>query len=63
MCPGLHLATLELKTVLGALLLGWEISLGPRMETDTMDMVDNWVLMPKGGFCDIVFTPLGSNKA
>jgi cytochrome P450 len=63
MCPGLHLATLELKTVLAALLLGWELSLGPRMQEDTMDMVDNWVLMPKGNFCDIVFKPLAAGKA
>ena len=58
MCPGLHLATLELKTVLAALVLGWKMSLGPRMQEDTMDMLDNWVLMPKGNFCDIIFTPL-----
>ncbi|KAK5052108.1 hypothetical protein LTR84_002912 [Exophiala bonariae] len=58
MCPGLHLATLELKAVLAALSLGWELSLGPNMKDDTMDMIDNWVLMPKGNFCDIVFKPL-----
>lgn len=63
MCPGLHLATLELKTVLAALVLGWEISLGTRMQHDTMDMVENWVLMPKGNFCDIVFKPLVGDKA
>ncbi|KIW87106.1 uncharacterized protein Z519_12217 [Cladophialophora bantiana CBS 173.52] len=58
MCPGLHLATMELKMVLASLVLGWTISVGERMEEDTMDMVDHFVLMPKGNFCDLVFEPL-----
>jgi cytochrome P450 len=60
MCPGLHLATMELKMVLVSLVLGWEIGLGERMQEDTMDMMDHLVLMPKGNFCDLVFTPLKS---
>lgn len=58
MCPGLHLATMELKIVLATLVLRWMIGLGDRMQPDTMDMVDHFVLMPKGNFCDLTFTPL-----
>lgn len=55
MCPGLFLATMELKVVIAALVSGWEMELGDKMQEDTMDLVDHWVLMPKGNFCDIKF--------
>src|SRR5438045_1998764 len=56
MCSGIHLAMMELKMILGSLLYGWEISLGEKTTDDTMRMTDHFILMPKGGFCDLVFT-------
>ena len=60
MCPGIHLAMMELKVILGTLLYGWEISLGERTTEETMSTTDRFALVPKGGFCDLVFTKLKS---
>ena len=55
MCIGLHLATMELKLILSALVQGWEISVAESTTEDTMSMTDHFVLMPKGGFCELIF--------
>ena len=39
MCPGLFLATMELKMVIATLVSGWQIDIGSSMKPDTMDMV------------------------
>lgn len=52
-CSGVHLATMELKMILGSVVYGWELSLGERMADDTMDITDHFVMMPKGGFCEL----------
>jgi len=56
MCSGIHLAMMELKIILATLLYGWEVSLRERTTEEIMSTVDHFILMPKGGFCDLVFT-------
>lgn len=58
MCSGIHLAMMEMKMILGTLLHGWEITLGERTTEETMSMIDHFAMIPKGGFCDLVFTKL-----
>ena len=53
MCIGTHLATMELKMILASIVYGWELSVGERTTDDTMAMTDHFVLMPKGGFCEL----------
>lgn len=55
MCMGVHPARMELKLIIAALIHGWDISLGERTTDDTMSMTDQFVLMLKGRFCDLVF--------
>jgi cytochrome P450 len=59
-CLGIHLATLELKQILSTLIANWEISIGPRTTDGVMEMRDHFVLMPKGGFCDLIFRPVNT---
>lgn len=54
-CMGINLANMELKLVCAALVYGWDIHVGGITTDDTMSMTDPFVLMPKGGFCDLVF--------
>lgn len=53
MCIGINLAIMELKMILATIIHGWELSIGERTTEDTMSMTDHFVLMPKGGFCDL----------
>jgi cytochrome P450 len=55
MCIGIHLATMELKMILATILYGWELSVGERTTDDVMSITDHFVLMPKGGFCELYF--------
>lgn len=54
-CIGIHLANMELKLIIAALILTWDIRVGEKTTEDMMNMTDHFVLMPKGGFCDLVF--------
>jgi cytochrome P450 len=53
MCIGIHLAMMELKMILATVLYGWELSVGDRTTDDTMSITDHFVMMPKGGFCEL----------
>jgi cytochrome P450 len=55
MCIGIHLATMELKMILATILYGWELSVGERTTDDVMSITDHFVMMPKGGFCELYF--------
>ena len=57
-CMGTHLAMMELKMILGTIVSEWEISVGERTTDDTMSMTDHFILMPKGGFCELCFKKL-----
>lgn len=56
MCIGINLATMELKMILASILCKWNVSVGPRTTDDVMSITDHFVMMPKGGFCELVFT-------
>jgi cytochrome P450 len=53
MCIAIHLALMELKMILATIVYGWELSVGERTTEDTMSMTDHFVMMPKGGFCEL----------
>ena len=53
MCIGINLAMMELKMILATVLNGWELSVGERTTDDTMSITDHFVMMPKGGFCEL----------
>jgi cytochrome P450 len=53
MCIGINLAMMELKMILATVLYGWELSVGERTTDDTMSITDHFVMMPKGGFCEL----------
>ena len=52
-CIGIHLATVEPKMILATILYGWELSVGERTTDDVIGITDHFVLMPKGGFCEL----------
>jgi hypothetical protein len=60
MCMGIHLATMEVKLILTALINQYEISLGEGTTNDLMTMISHFVLMTKAGKCDLAFTRLES---
>ena len=53
MCIGINLAMMELKMILATVLNGWELSVGERTTDDMMSITDHFVMMPKGGFCEL----------
>jgi hypothetical protein len=53
MCIGIHLATMELKMILATILDGRELSVGERTTDHVMGIADHFVLMAKGGFCEL----------
>lgn len=55
MCPGMYLATMELKLIIASVIGMFQVELGERTTDEVMDMEDHFVLMPKGGFCDLIF--------
>ncbi|ODQ54352.1 pisatin demethylase [Saitoella complicata NRRL Y-17804] len=57
-CMGIHLATMEMKLIIAALLRGWRVESGEGTTEESMSMVDHFVLMPKSGRCDLVFRKL-----
>ena len=60
MCIGIHLATMELKMILASVVNSWELSIGERTTDDTMSMTDHFVMMPKGGFCELYLRKIKS---
>ena len=53
MCIGIHLATMELKMIIASVVYGWQLSVGERTTDDSMSITDHFVMMPKGGFCEL----------
>lgn len=53
MCIGIHLATMELKTIVASIVYGWDLRVGERTTDDTMSIRDHFVMMPKGDFCEL----------
>ena len=53
MCIGIHLAIMELKMIIASIVYSWELDVGERTTDDTMSITDHFVMMPKGGFCEL----------
>ena len=53
MCIGIHLAIMELKMIIASIVYSWELKVGKRTTDDTMSITDHFVMMPKGGFCEL----------
>ncbi len=54
-CLGKTLALMELKLITAILITSIKLNPGPETTEDCMRMTDHFLLMPKGGKCDIVF--------
>ena len=54
-CIGINLANMELKIVTAALLKLYRVRPGVDMTSDDMEMTDHFLLVPKGGKCNLVF--------
>jgi len=52
---GINLANMELKIVTAALLKLYRVRAGVDMTSDDMEMTDHFLLVPKGGKCNLVF--------
>jgi cytochrome P450 len=56
-CIGKNLALMELKLITAALIREFSVALAPQCTEDSMAMMDHFLVLPKGGRCDLVFTP------
>lgn len=54
-CLGKNLAMMELKLTAAALLKSFVVKSGPTTTEDSMAMKDHFLVLPKGGRCDLVF--------
>lgn len=57
-CLGKNLAMMELKLVTATLLQRFVISAPPHTTPESMAMRDHFLVQPKGGRCDLIFTPI-----
>ncbi len=57
-CLGKSLAMMELKLISAALLRSYETKLAPTATEDCMTMTDHFLVLPKGGKCELIFNPL-----
>lgn len=55
-CLGKNLAMMELKLITATLVRLFNVSLGPETTDLSMIMKDHFLLIPKGGKCDLIFT-------
>lgn len=55
-CLGKSLAMMDLKMICATLLRRYNVSLAPRTTEDTMTMTDHFLVIPKGGKCELIFT-------
>ncbi len=57
-CLGKSLALMELKLVAATLISRFTVSCAPGTDDDSMAMTDHFLVLPKGGRCDLIFTPV-----
>lgn len=55
-CLGRTLAMMELKMICATLLRRYNVNLAPGTTEETMKMTDHFLVIPKGGKCDLIFT-------
>ena len=61
-CLGKNLAMMELKLISAALLQSYETNLAPTATEDCMTMTDHFLVLPKGGKCELIFSPIAKQK-
>jgi len=54
-CLGRNLAMMELRQVTSALLLKYNVAAASNTTSDSMAMRDHFLVLPKGGRCDLMF--------
>ena len=54
-CLGINLAWMELRVVLSFIVGNFHASISKEMKAEDMDMVDYFLLVPKGGKCMLNF--------
>lgn len=57
-CLGKGLAMLEMKLISAALLPSYKTRLASSASEDCMTMTDHFLVLPKGGKCELMFYPL-----
>jgi cytochrome P450 len=56
-CLGKGLAVMELKLISAALLRLYEVEQAPTATEYCMTMTDHFLVLPKGGKCELIFSP------
>ncbi|KAJ9609570.1 hypothetical protein H2200_005897 [Cladophialophora chaetospira] len=59
-CLGKSLALMELKLITATLLKDFTVSLAPSCTKESMVMTDHFLVIPKGGRCELIFSPIKS---
>jgi cytochrome P450 len=54
-CLGRNLATMELKLITASLLRSYVVRAASTTTKDSMAMTDHFLVLPKGGKCELVF--------
>ena len=57
-CMGMHLATMQLKLIISALVWGWDITPAEGTTEESMAMCDHFIAIPWDKACRLVFTPV-----
>lgn len=57
-CLGKNLAMMELKMITAILVKDYIVKLAPSCTDDSMTMTDHFLIIPKGGKCELIFSPL-----
>jgi cytochrome P450 len=55
-CLGKNLAMMELKLTTTVLVSSYAIELAPSCSDESMAMTDHFLIIPKGGKCELVFS-------
>ena len=55
-CLGKNLALMELKLITAALVRDYKVDLAQGTTEDSMTTKDHFLVMPKGGRCDLIFS-------
>jgi cytochrome P450 len=54
-CLGQHMATMEIKMLLGRMMDRFEVNLSGPETHEEMEMTDHFTLIPKGHRCSLIF--------
>jgi cytochrome P450 len=61
-CLGKSLALMELKLITATLVRDFAVSLAPSCTEECMIMTDHFLVIPKGGRCELIFAPVKGNS-